>query len=108
MLKSKKVTMAINAIVTFTLAILLLPSMSFAEIQPYQMRRLILYQSDCKLIEINPLEHEEAGELMFMASCENLAFYPDGLRIHCPDASDERSCKILDQAKKFEHLKLLQ
>eukprot|EP00456_Euglypha_rotunda_P078589 TRINITY_DN7516_c0_g2_i1.p1 TRINITY_DN7516_c0_g2~~TRINITY_DN7516_c0_g2_i1.p1 ORF type:complete len:106 (+),score=21.94 TRINITY_DN7516_c0_g2_i1:283-600(+) len=95
-----------------TSALLLLSMLSpidraLARVQDYQVLRLLSYDSECrveKLGEAQPLDH--VG-LRYHVVCSNSNAYPQGLDIECRDADDERSCRVLTQAKTFDQLHLL-
>ena len=77
-----------------------------AEINDYQIRRLILYQTGCKLDSLarQPIA---GGALNFLVACQNLSFYPDGVLIECGDGDDASTCKVRTQSRSFD-LKMLQ
>ena len=80
---------------------------SEAAVQEYQVNRLILMKSDCVKTDLVRTDKPD-GSIEFMASCKNLSHFPDGLRVICSDAENERSCKIATMAKQFDSLSLLQ
>ncbi len=86
---------------------MLMPMMNsaLAEINDYYIRRLIVYQSDCKLDELIRVELKSSSE--FHATCLNVSFYPDGLEILCSDNTDNSSCKVKTESKAFNSLELL-
>lgn len=77
-----------------------------AEINDYQIRRLILYQTGCKLDSLarRPIA---GGALNFLVACQNLSFYPDGVLIECGDGDDASTCKVRTKSRSFD-LKMLQ
>lgn len=87
--------------------LLLLPISAFAGVQDYQIVRLIAMKSECSRTTLVRTELGE-GKLRFHAECRNVSHYPDGVNVVCSDETDERSCTIQTEAKKFDHLKLLQ
>jgi|GEM_PF-1722655 len=89
-----------------SLLVLFLPSIAKAEIQEYLIRRMILLQTKCDLVDVKK-EVPKQGGFKFRASCENLSFYPDGVTITCSNKDRETSCKIKTKIKKFENLDLL-
>ena len=76
-----------------------------AEINDYQIRRLILYQTGCKLDSVarQPIA---GGALNFLVACRNLSFYPEGVLIQCADGDDETTCKVKTESRSFD-LKML-
>lgn len=74
---------------------------SNAEVQEYQIRRLVLFKSECKILTVSRSEPETGG-YNFHIDCENVSFYPEGLNISCSDKDLETSCKILTKSKKFD------
>lgn len=93
-----------------SLSILILsfvPVSAFASVKDYQVKRLIMMKSD--YVEQGLARNEaESGGLIFIAQCENLSHYSDGVKVLCDDAEDERSCKLKTKAKSYDHLRLLQ
>jgi hypothetical protein len=85
---------------------LFLPSMAKAEIKDYMIRRMLVLKTECKLDELKRSEPKEGG-FKYLAICENVSFYPDGVTINCSDKDLETSCKIKTKAKKFDDLNLL-
>ena len=83
-----------------------LPSLAKAEIKDYMIRRMIILKTECKLDELKRSEPSEGG-FKYLAICENVSFYPDGVTINCSDKDVETSCKIKTKAKKFDNLNLL-
>ncbi len=86
--------------------IFILASSSEAQINDYQIRRLILYKTDCKLDSLSRQPVSD-GSVNFLINCENLSFYPDGVLVHCSDEDDETSCNVKTESQSFD-LKLLQ
>lgn len=83
-----------------------LPSFGRAEIQEYLIRRIVLLKTKCDLIEIKK-DDLSGGGFKFLATCENVSFYPDGLEIQCSDKDRETSCQVITKIKKFDQLNLL-
>lgn len=83
-----------------------LPSLAKAEIKDYMIRRMIILKTECKLDELKRSEPKQGG-FKYLAICENVSFYPDGVTINCSDKDVETSCKINTKAKKFNQLNLL-
>ncbi|EAR62090.1 hypothetical protein [Neptuniibacter caesariensis] len=78
-----------------------------AEVKDYQVIRLIAMKSECQREDLNRFNRDKKS-VTFQAKCSNVSHYPDGVKVHCSDRGDERSCKIMTAAKEFNHLKLLQ
>jgi hypothetical protein len=78
-----------------------------AEVKEYQIRRILLYQSDCDVESITPIASGE-DESIYKATCQNVSFYPEGVRVYCRDNSNENTCVIEQDARTFDHLQLLQ
>lgn len=80
-----------------------------AELKDYQVGRLIMLRSDCQVVGLTRKE-ESNGSWTYLGRCSNESFYPDGIRVRCPDpeSNDERTCVIETKARKFESLRLLQ
>jgi len=78
-----------------------------AQILDYQILRLVAMKSECQRDEIQR-EVSDKGGLLFRVSCQNVSHYPEGLQIGCPDAHNERSCKLLNRGREFKQLHLLQ
>lgn len=76
-----------------------------AEINDYQIRRLILYQTGCKLDSLarRPVA---GGAVNFLIACRNLSFYPEGVLIQCADGDDETTCEVKTESRSFD-LKML-
>lgn len=89
--------------------LLMVPCAALAELKDYQVGRLIMLKSDCQVTSLKRTE-EKDGSWTYRGVCGNKTFYPDGIRVNCPDpqSNDERSCVIETKAKSFDHLKLLQ
>lgn len=77
-----------------------------AEIPDYQVVRIIAYQTSCRLDELRSEDLGDAG-VRFVASCQNLSAYPDGLILDCPDPNDVYACDIVTQERRFEFLESL-
>lgn len=73
----------------------------------YQIRRLIYLNTGCGLDHLSTIE-SQPGQEKFRATCKNLSAYPDGLEIVCTDPFDDRSCRIMTHAKRFDQLELMQ
>ena len=76
-----------------------------AEINDYQIRRLILYQTGCKLDSL-ARQPVAGGAVNFLISCRNLSFYPEGVLIRCADGDDETTCEVKTESRSFD-LKML-
>ena len=76
-----------------------------AEINDYQIRRLILYQTGCKLDSL-ARQPVSGGAVNFLVACRNLSFYPEGVLIQCADGDDETTCKVKTESRSFD-LKML-
>ena len=77
-----------------------------AEINDYFIRRLVLYESDCELATIMRKDIVKDEE-KFYVTCKNVSFYPDGVDIHCSSDTDETSCVIKTESRKFNSLDIL-
>ncbi len=95
-----------GSLLIFFLGYVFLPSAAKAEIKDYMIRRMIILKTECKLDELKRSEPSEGG-FKYLAICENVSFYPDGVTINCSDKDVETSCKIKTKAKKFDKLNLL-
>ena len=78
-----------------------------AGIQTYQIRRLVLYQTDCRPDSIEETTGQSDDARTFKVTCSDPTFYPDGIGIRCADADDERSCRILTVRRSFDRLQLM-
>ncbi|MCE4222969.1 hypothetical protein HCU64_04330 [Methylobacterium sp. C25] len=78
------------------------PVTARATIKEYQIRRMLLLKTECGTsgLEIS----EKDGKDRFFATCENVAHYPDGVEILCPDSEDERDCTMVTEKREFRHL----
>lgn len=76
------------------------PSSILAQINDYQIRRLILYQSECQWDDIDNKQVVEDG-VNYTISCQNVSFYPEGVLVHCSDIDDETTCRIKTKKKSF-------
>ncbi len=47
------------------------------------------------------VEELDRGATRFVAACENVAHYPDGVEVRCPNSEDDRDCTILTQKRDF-------
>ncbi|WP_206244805.1 hypothetical protein [Novosphingobium terrae] len=84
------------------------PQQAQASVQDYQIRRLLSDRSDCRVTALTLLPAEaKSAPLRYHAECENPALYPDGVEVACADREDERSCRILTEAKRFRAPNLL-
>ena len=77
-----------------------------AAILEYQIRRLILFKTECQIVSVTKSQ-DKNGSLNYHTKCENVSFYPDGVSIICTDPDQETSCKIMTKKKSFESLDLL-
>lgn len=73
-----------------------------AEVKEYQIRRMLMLKTECTVTGLDI--SAKGGEDRFFASCENVAHYPDGVEILCPDTEDERNCRIITEKREFRHL----
>jgi len=78
-----------------------------AEIQTYQVRRLLAMKTTCQIAEIQ-MRDAVAPSRQYHADCANSGFYPSGVDVHCADREDERTCVVLTEARSFEYLRMLQ
>lgn len=76
-----------------------------AEVKEYQIRRMLMLKTECQVTGLDISVKE--GRDRFLASCENVSHYPDGVEILCPDTDDERECHIVTAKRDFRHLHLL-
>ena len=81
-------------------------SPAVARVQEYQIVRLITFKSECQIAKLED-RSLPSGPMRFVASCENVGFYPDGIEVICPDRDDDRSCRVTTKAKSFDNLHLL-
>ena len=89
-----------------------------AEIKEYQIRRMLMLKTECGVsgLDISKIADAAAAGTRpearytdrFLATCENVAHYPDGVEIICPDTEDEMDCRLLTIKRVFPHLKLFQ
>ncbi len=96
-------------------ALCALPGAAVAEVKEYQIRRMLLLRTECGVsgLDASRIAHDAAsagsGGLrftdLFRATCENVAHYPDGVEIACPDTEDEHDCRLLTRKREFPHLK---
>jgi len=87
-----------------------LPGRAAAEIKDYQIRRMLILKTECGVSGLDTRKVAGDGEGftdLFVAACENVAHYPDGVEILCPDTEDERDCRMLTRKREFPHLHLL-
>jgi hypothetical protein len=77
-----------------------------AEVLDYQIRRLVLDQTDCGAGQMTRVLDDNGG-LRFEVSCNNQTFYPDGIRVQCADADDELTCRITTARRVFDSLDLM-
>ena len=78
-----------------------LTSSSEAQINDYQIRRLILYKTDCRIDSL-ARQTVSADTVDFLVTCQNLSFYPDGVLVHCSDAEVETSCMVKTESRSFD------
>lgn len=83
------------------------PAVNAQTIQPYQIRRVVSYDTPCRLGEVGAAQQQADGSLAFLVDCENDETYPDGLLILCKDPRNERSCKPLTEPRVFKNLELM-
>ncbi|MGU3388714.1 hypothetical protein ACLBYG_29755 [Methylobacterium sp. D53M] len=94
-------------------ALLLLPGLVLAApawpegIKEYQVRRLLMLKTECGVGGL-AVEDLDGGATRFVATCENVSHYPDGVEVRCPNSEDDRDCTILTQKRVFPHLRALQ
>lgn len=81
---------------------LVLPTAASAEVKEYQIRRMLMLKTECGVNGLAIVPRERGT--MFTAECENVAHYPDGVEIQCPDTEDEHDCTIVTQKREFRHL----
>lgn len=88
---------------------LLLPVPARAEVKEYQIRRMLMLKTECTVIGLDTARIADDPRLRerFLATCENVSHYPDGVEIVCPDTEDERDCTLLTAKREFPHLRLL-
>ncbi|MBE7198387.1 MAG: hypothetical protein INR70_11370 [Parafilimonas terrae] len=87
----------------------MLASGASAEIKEYQIRRMLMLKTECGVsgIAITPVTGQPGHDATrFMAECENVTHYPDGVEILCPDTEDEHDCRIVTVKRAFPHLHL--
>lgn len=81
-----------------------------AEIKEYQIRRMLMLKTECGVSGLNIAKITGSPERFterFLAQCENVAHYPYGVEILCPDTEDERDCRMLTVKREFPHLHLM-
>lgn len=93
------------------------------EIKEYQIRRMLMLKTECGVsgLDISKMtgsvtsgappavgSQDDRYTDRFRATCENVAYYPDGVEIVCPDTEDEQDCRLLTRKREFPHLKLFQ
>lgn len=88
---------------------LLLPAPACAEVKEYQIRRMLMLKTECTVtgLDIARIADDPRLRERFLATCENVSHYPDGVEIVCPDTEDERDCTLLTAKREFPHLRLL-
>ncbi|KQT59883.1 hypothetical protein ASG52_19255 [Methylobacterium sp. Leaf456] len=88
---------------------LLLPAPAYAEVKEYQIRRMLMLKTECTVTGLDTARIADDPRLRerFLATCENVSHYPDGVEIVCPDTEDERDCTLLTAKREFPHLRLL-
>ncbi len=77
-----------------------------ARVQEYQIVRLVTLKSGCRIEHLED-RSPPAGPLRFLATCDNLTFYPDGVIVLCDDRDDDRSCRVATPPLHFDSLDLL-
>lgn len=77
-----------------------------ARVQEYRIVRLVTLKSGCRIEHLAD-QSPAAGPMRFLATCENVTFYPEGVAVLCDDRDDDRSCRILTQPMRFDSLDLL-
>jgi len=63
-----------------------------AAILEYQIRRLILFKTGCQIVSVTRTENKD-GSLIYLTKCENVSFYPDGVKIICTDPDQKPLAK---------------
>lgn len=80
---------------------------ALAEIADYMILRLVYLETSCGALRL-ARSTDASSATVFDVECRNLADYPAGLRIICPDAHDDRLCQIATPPQTFDSLELLQ
>lgn len=80
----------------------MLTGTAVAEVKDYQIRRMLMLKTECSVTGLAVSARD--GRDHFAATCGNVAHYPDGVEILCPDTEDERECTILTRKREFLHL----
>ncbi|MFG5118828.1 hypothetical protein [Methylorubrum sp. POS3] len=90
-------------------AALLMPAAPRAEVKEYQIRRMLMLKTDCTVTGLDSarVADDPHTRERFLATCENVSHYPDGVEIVCPETEDERDCTLLTAKREFPHLRLL-
>lgn len=90
-------------------AALLPPATARAEVKEYQIRRMLMLKTECTVTGLDTARIADDPRLRerFLATCDNVSHYPDGVEIVCPDTEDERDCTLLTAKREFPHLRLL-
>ena len=80
-----------------------------AEVKEYQIRRMLMLKTECTVTGLDTARIADDPRLRerFLATCENVSHYPDGVEIVCPETEDERDCTLLTAKREFPHLRLL-
>ena len=81
-----------------------------AEIKEYQIRRMLMLKTQCGVSGLDIATIADPADRYthrFLATCENVTHYPDGVEILCPDTEDERDCRMLTVKREFPHLHLM-
>ncbi|MFW1677735.1 hypothetical protein ACFVYJ_08130 [Pontibacter sp. JAM-7] len=89
------------------ISLVVLATPAFAQVMDYQVLRLVSLKTDCRRDNLTR-EITDNGGLLFQVRCQNISHFPQGVKIFCPDASDERSCVLLNKGVEFKQLMLLQ
>jgi len=80
---------------------------ALAEIADYMILRLVYLETSCGALRL-ARSTDASLATVFEVECRNLADYPAGLRIICPDGHDDRLCRIATPPQTFDNLELLQ
>lgn len=94
------------AILAFAAAPVLIGSDAYAEVKDFQIRRMLMLKTECQVTGLEDQAGPE-GAHRFLAACENVGFYPDGVEILCPPSHDEMDCQIVTKKTEFRHLRPL-
>lgn len=79
-----------------------------SELKDEQVGHLIFMKTDCRLLKLSWTDNDD-GSRAYTGTCQNVTYYPDGIRVTCPDPDndDERTCTIHTKPKSFDYLDLL-